>query len=154
MKEHFKFSMKVVTGLMLVMVSVVLPAINNSAEAAPVNTAKMSGMFWEDQGEAGDKLMQELCNGGSRQEMVAAVKLLVQAESGLMAYGVNFNDVRLYSRQAKGLKPTDIERFAALVFIKRMSDVGFALQPAQSSFDGRRFDISRSGGSDSERIKF
>ncbi len=125
-----------------------------AAGGTHVKTWEIRGLFWEDQAKAIDHMMRSWCNGGTRAEMISTIKDLLQVESGLLAYGTDFNDKRLYSRLGRDVGSTEVERFVGLVFSQRMTDLGFAPRSAQTTFAGRQFLISRPGSSDTERINF
>ena len=122
--------------------------------ADQIKTGEMRELFWEDQSKAIDNMMRGLCDGRSRAELIVTVKELLQAESGLLAYGLDFNDKRLYSRLGRDVGPTEVERFVGLIFSQRMNDMGFAPRSAQATFAGRQFRIGYTADTDTERIHF
>jgi hypothetical protein len=113
----------------------------------------MIGMFQADQREAVEGSLKKWCDGADSRELVNDIQRLVEAESGLIAYGFNMNDKRLFSRLAKDMN-MDIPKFVARLFFERMAQEGFKPGPAQATFAARRFDVSRRSGGDSERIDF
>lgn len=99
--------------------------------------------FWANQERAIGEVMDIFAIGGSKKKYADAMLRLVQSESGLMAYGVPFNDQRLVSRLARGLKRSEPEVFAYRVFKLELENyIGFKPDSPSDTLEGLTFKIT------------
>jgi len=111
--------------------------------------------FWEKQAQAVETILNTFVKGGSKETYAEALFKLVQAESGLMAYGVPFNDSRLVSRLAKGLEKSEPEVFAYRLFKSRIREyTGRGTGRPGDTLEGSIFNVSERGSNASVKINF
>ena len=139
----------------LLLVVVFLAGLGINAQTARADDDYMVKRFWANQEEAISDIMIIFARGGPKKEYGDALLKLVQAESGLMAYGVPFNDSRLVSHLAKGLNRSAPEVFAYRLFKLRVESLtGFRPGPPGETLEGSAFRVLARGSSRTVKINF
>jgi len=110
------------------------------AEGGRVNPVSL---FWNDQEQAVDKVLTHFRHGAPAAAWGEALRDLVSAESGLLAYGVSFRDERLYGPLAVGLAPGQHHVLGWRIFGRRLGRLGFPVEPAAMTFTGQRIQVQR-----------
>ncbi len=96
-------------------------------------------IFWDMQREGKVETLYSLRTGQPRTVLIQGIKKLVTAETGLVASNLPPNDPRLYSPLAKGLSPSEPEKFAVRVFLKDLERLGVVPESGEQTFRGRRY---------------
>lgn len=97
-------------------------------------------ILWEMQKEGKTEVIYSLRTGQPRTVLVRGIQKLVTAEAGLVASNLPPNDSRLYTpKLAKGLSPTEPEKFAVRVYLKDLKRLGVVPESGKQTFLGRRY---------------
>jgi hypothetical protein len=111
-------------------------------------------MFFKDKVRYEKEIVSAWAQGNGRPAIANGFKGLLRAESALIAYGVPWNDPRLIMHELEGLPPTEVERFALRIFLKKLKNLGVAPEGAEATFTGRKFRVTRVGTGNSFAVRY